>query len=212
MVAHCRLHQLCPQLCQPLPASPALPVRSQAAPSALLPSVPCRHRPRAAWTELARPQQSLLSQGSSTISVPCLPAVSQGGGKANIDLLFTSFPFREPRPLPPGSICPLIPAGPGSASCSQTPGSSQDITVPSPLLPLTHPSPRPGSARPNAFFYQLQVRVQREPRPPAADPRKALATPGCSSWPSFPALHSCGMMVLPGSLAASTGQQPGAAA
>lgn len=170
MVAHCRLHQLCPQLCQPLPVSPALPVRSQAAPSTLLPSVPCRHRPGAARAELARPQRSLLSQGNSTISAPCLPAVSQGGGKANIGLLFTSFPFREPRPPPPGSICPLLPAGPGSASRSQSRGSSQDITVPSPLLSLRYPSPRSSSARPDASFHQLQVRMQREPRPPAAAP------------------------------------------
>lgn len=78
-------------------------------------------------------------------------------------LLFTSFPFREPRPAPPGSICPLISAGPGSASCRV----NQDTTVPSPLLSLRHPSPRPGWARPGASFYQLQVRMQREPRPPA---------------------------------------------
>lgn len=49
--------------------------------------------PRAERAGLALLQRSLLSQGNSTISAPCLPTVVQGGGKANTSLLFTSLPF-----------------------------------------------------------------------------------------------------------------------
>lgn len=192
VVAHCRLRQLCPQLCQPLPASPAVPGRSQAAPSTqLCPPCPAGTGPEQRGQSWPGPSAPLSSQGNSTISAPCLPAASQGGGKANIGLLFTSFPFREPRPAPPGSICPLLPAGPGSAPCrAQAP--ARTPRFPSPLLSLRHRSP--GVARQGRTPLFTEWECRRSRGLPQQPPRKALTTPGSSSRPSFPALRCCGGM------------------